>query len=33
VLLCGFEVGVAVSVIRQVFAVTLYRVATATGTT
>jgi Family of unknown function (DUF6159) len=32
VLLCGFGMGVAVSVIRQVFAVSLYRVATASGT-
>jgi len=32
VLLCGFGVGVAVSVIRQVFAVSLYRVATASET-
>jgi hypothetical protein len=30
VLLCGFGLGVAVSAIRQVFAVSLYRVATAT---
>ena len=33
VLLCGFGVVVAVSVIRQVFAVSLYRLATASGTT
>jgi hypothetical protein len=32
VLLCGFGVGVVVSVIRQVFAVSLYRAATASGT-
>lgn len=32
VLLCGFGVAVAVSVVRQVFAVTLYRLATASGT-
>jgi hypothetical protein len=32
VLLCGFGVGVAVSVIRQVSAVSLNRVATASGT-
>jgi hypothetical protein len=32
VLLCGFGVGVAVSVMRQVFAVSLNRVATASGT-
>jgi len=31
VLLCGFGMGVAVSVIRQVFAVSLYRVATVSG--
>jgi len=32
VLLCGFGMGVAVRVIRQVFAVSLYRGATASGT-
>ena len=32
VLLCGFGMGVAVRVIRQVFAVSLYRVATASET-
>jgi hypothetical protein len=32
VLLCGFGMGMAVSVIRQVFAVSLYRVTTASGT-
>jgi hypothetical protein len=32
VLLCGFGMGVAASVIRQVFAVSLYHVATANGT-
>ena len=32
VLLCAFGVGVAASVVRQVFAVTLYRRATASGT-
>ncbi len=33
VFLCGLGVGVAVSVIRQVFAVSLYRLATASATT
>jgi len=28
VLLCGFGVGIAAGVVRQVFAVSLYRVAT-----
>ena len=32
VLLCGFGIAVAASVIRQVFAVSLYRLATASGT-
>ena len=32
VLLCGFGVGVAASVVRQVFAVSLYRGTTAGGT-
>ena len=32
VLLCGFGVGVAAGVVRQVFAVSLYRVATGGGT-
>jgi hypothetical protein len=31
VLVCGFGVGVAASVVRQVFAVSLYRVATTSG--
>jgi len=31
VLVCGFGVGVAASVVRQVFAVSLYRVATTNG--
>ena len=30
--LCAFAVGVAASVVRQVFAVSLYRTATAGGT-
>ena len=33
VLVCGFGVGVAASVVRQVFAVSLYRVATTSGQT
>jgi len=32
VLLCGFGLAMAVSVIRQVFAVSLYRVATTSAT-
>ena len=32
VLLCGFGVGVAASVVRQVFAVSLYRIATTSAT-
>ena len=32
VLVCGFAVGVAAGVVRQVFAVSLYRVATTSGT-